>query len=124
MPYEWSKLECDQNGRPFVKGPRVVLEKDGVKKRFTTQETVTQAWSEGWHDVGRPETAEEPGERENKVVKLRADEEMGGFNFTDMGKDELLEFAEEHGASNIDKRWNANRLRGSLLNQFSTANGE
>lgn len=59
MAYEWQKREVDAiTGIPYAKGPRVNLEKDGVKKRFTCQEDVDAAWADGWHIPGRPETAD------------------------------------------------------------------
>ena len=59
MAYKWQPRECDPaDGIPYVKKAPVVLEKDGVQKTFTTQAAVDAAWVDGWHDTGRPETAD------------------------------------------------------------------
>ncbi len=57
-PYEWKVQELDNLGVPFVKGHIVRLERNGIQRRFTGQEAVDGAWERGWHDTGRPETAD------------------------------------------------------------------
>ena len=88
-PYEWKPWEVDVNGVPFVKGSAVVLDRidtNGVeeRKRFSGQEAVDEAWANGWHDTGRPETADviwdvapalepdifKPVEKMNKTEKI------------------------------------------------------
>ena len=102
MSYEWKLNECDANGIPYVKKAPVVLEKDGVKHTFTTQEEVDAAWDDGWHDTGRPETAEpavdEPInlERMTKSELVHYGEEIGLELDMDMTKDQMLLFIASH----------------------------
>ena len=57
MPYKWKPNECNEDGIPYSKLANVTLEKDGELKTFLTQEEVGAAWADGWHEPGRPETA-------------------------------------------------------------------
>lgn len=72
MAYEWKPNECDpKDGIPYVKKASVVLEKDGKRETFTTQEAVTAAWADGWHDTGRPETADVRDQETLKTSKRK-----------------------------------------------------
>ena len=58
-PYEWKHWEIDyEDDIPFVKKAGVSLEKNGKIKDFLTQEAVDEAWKKGWHNPGKPETAD------------------------------------------------------------------
>ena len=62
-PYPWGPTEVNSEGVPFVKDRIVVLDRINEKgeverKRFSGQEAVDAAWAKGWHDTGRPETAD------------------------------------------------------------------
>lgn len=84
MTYKWRKNECDVDGIPFVKKASVVLEKDGVQETFVTQEEVDQAWADGWHDTGRPETADsaidEPPKEEKEEKRGRGRPKKGALS--------------------------------------------
>ena len=115
MAYEWKKNEVDRfTGIPFSKGPRVNLEKDGVKKKFVTQETVDEAWADGWHEPGRPETADDPGETETNTK---------AYDFEPMKRDDLLECCEVNKVTH-DKRWGDRRLRQVLMEHFKHSGDE
>ena len=66
MAYEWQMRECNPDvkregyphGLPYSKIANVTLEKDGELKTFLTQEATDAAWADGWHEPGRPETAD------------------------------------------------------------------
>lgn len=60
MAYKFQPWELDKDGVPFSKKAGVFLEKDGVVKSFKIQEDVDAAWASGWHDPGKPETADVP----------------------------------------------------------------
>ncbi|KKL11992.1 hypothetical protein LCGC14_2540200, partial [marine sediment metagenome] len=90
-------------GIPFSKGPRVNLEKDGVKKKFVTQETVDAAWADGWHEPGRPETAD--------AINGHDD------SFDTMDHKHLQDACEDQGVE-YDKRWGESKLRIALRAQF------
>lgn len=59
MAYEWQPRECNAQGIPYSKLANVCLERNGELETFLTQEGVDQAWADGWHEPGRPETADE-----------------------------------------------------------------
>jgi len=102
MSYEWKPKECGANGIPYVKGPRVRLEKDGVTRKFVTQEEVDWAWKNGWYDVGRPETADEVVEAPKWPDKEAVEE---------MGIDEIKTFIEDRNIPCYDKRLGLAGLR-------------
>lgn len=62
MAYEWPREQCNGEGIPYSKLAIVTLERDGELKKFRTQEEVDAAWVDGWHEPGKPETADVPRE--------------------------------------------------------------
>lgn len=102
MAYEWQRQECNADGIPFSKDRAARLEKDGVTRKFRTQEELNWAWANGWYEPGRPETAdaviEAPKWPDKEVLKA-------------MTIDELLGFIEERNIPGTDKRWGEARLR-------------
>ena len=59
----WTKMKCrkvDNKFIPFDKLAPTWLQKGDEHKLFNTQKEVDKAWSEGWHAVNRPETADIP----------------------------------------------------------------
>ncbi len=60
MSYKFQPWELDTDGVPHCKKAGVFLEKDGVLKSFLIQEEVDAAWANGWHNPGKPETADVP----------------------------------------------------------------
>lgn len=82
--YKWKHHELGTDGIPHVKKAPVTLERAGDKKKFRTQEEVDAAWAAGWHDTGRPETADVPYETK-------------GENLHTMKKTALVELAAGEG---------------------------
>lgn len=70
MAYEWYWEHCHPEitserfpkGVPHCKLAPVTLEKNGELKKFRTQEEVDLAWGSGWHERGKPETADVHGD--------------------------------------------------------------
>ena len=91
-PYKWKPNECDEYNIPYVKKAPVVLEKSGRTQDFLTQTEVDEAWETGWHDTGRPQTADMV---EN--VSKESSEPAGWTKkrFSDMNKADLMEYGKE-----------------------------
>jgi hypothetical protein len=114
-PYEWKVQELDNLGVPFVKGRIVRLERNGIQRRFTGQEAVDGAWARGWHDTGRPETADMVAIAPGVVEEKEGEEEATPFTgpaskskLAKMNKSELIAHGEgigidlDEGLSNAD----------------------
>lgn len=100
-PYEWKPWEVDHDGIPFVKGSAVVLDRInehgvGERERFSGQDAVDEAWATGWHDTGRPETAdviwEDEEEKEEEEVSKPKPK-----SYKSMNKAEKIEYGETLG---------------------------
>lgn len=111
MAYKWKPNECDpMTGRPYSKGPPPVrLEKDKKTRRFNSQVEIDQAWAQGWHEPGRPET------------KDMKDSEKFAVTASDIKKmdvSELLDTVDRYEIPDIDKRWGLTNLREKVLEFF------
>ena len=75
MDYVWPRHLCNGQGVPYEKMPSVYLEKTNAEGEviasdtFTTQEAVDQAWADGFHSPGKPETRDflEPEEADEPM---------------------------------------------------------
>lgn len=102
--YVWKVNECNAQGVPFVKLANVVLERNGETKHFATQAEVDEAWANGYHDIGKPETAEDP-------VDIDGDhDDEPAAEFDEMTKAMMVEHAAEAHGLELDPRVTKNEL--------------
>ena len=72
MAYDWPRNLCNGQGVPYEKLAGVYLEKTSAgggviaSDTFTTQEAVDQAWADGYHSPGMPETRDCMGAEEGE----------------------------------------------------------
>ena len=106
MAYEWGHKECNADGIPFSKDRAARLEKDGVTRKFKTQEELDWAWANGWYEPGRPETADEVTEQvqwpDKETIKA-------------MSVDELKAFVKERKIPDVHHRWGYARLQKYII---------
>lgn len=118
MAYEWQPHECDLiTGIPFSKAHMARLEKDGVRKKFRTQEEVDWAWANGWYEPGRPETADVAGNPESDEETGDGDSDKWPENteIFDMNQPQLLKLIEKKNIPGMDKRWGFERMRRAVV---------
>lgn len=117
MGYVWQPRECDPvTGIPYSKLRAARLEKGEMNRKFKNQKELDWAWANGWHEPGRPETADDPNEIvEKKEPQFKRDEWPPRDQLVGMNMTELQAFVAEKDIPGVDGRWGYYKLRSYVV---------